>query len=114
MLSAGSEYVQRVGPFYGFFGLGLGLYFAFQGFGRLRWAVLANFTRLTMAVGGGWLALRSTGDLGALFATLSAGLVAFGLINAAPLGTGAVTAGTHSRKGTLLWFRSSALRPNHR
>jgi Na+-driven multidrug efflux pump len=67
MLAAGTAYLQTVGPFYAFFGLGLGLYFAFQGFGRLRWAVLANFTRLAIAVGGGWLALQLTGDLRFVF-----------------------------------------------
>jgi Na+-driven multidrug efflux pump len=90
MLDAGSRYLQSVGPFYGFFGLGLGLYFASQGFGRLRWAVLANFTRLTLAVGGGWLALRSTADLTLVFVALSVGLVAFGLINVAALATGGI------------------------
>jgi putative MATE family efflux protein len=85
MLAAGTAYLQMVGPFYGFFGLGLGLYFAFQGFGRLRWAVLANFTRLALAVGGGWLALRLTGDLRFVFVALGVGLVAFGLINAMAL-----------------------------
>jgi putative MATE family efflux protein len=108
MLAAGSQYLQSVGPFYGFFGLGLGLYFAFQGFGRLRWAVLANFTRLAIAVGGGWLALRLTGDLSFVFGALSIGLVAFGLINAMALATGAVTAGKHPRKGATLWLRNSA------
>ena len=108
MLAAGAQYLQTVGPFYGFFGLGLGLYFAFQGFGRLRWAVLANFTRLTIAVGGGLLALRLTGNLSFVFVALSVGLVAFGLINALALASGAVTAGRHPRKGTTLWFRNSA------
>ena len=107
MLAAGAQYLQTVGPFYGFFGLGLGLYFAFQGFGRLRWAVLANFTRLTIAVGGGLLALRLTGNLSFVFVALSVGLVAFGLINAMALASGAVTAGRRPRKGTTRWFRNS-------
>jgi Na+-driven multidrug efflux pump len=98
MLDAGSRYLQSVGPFYGFFGLGLGLYFASQGFGRLRWAVLANFMRLTVAVGGGWLALRSTAELGFVFVALSVGLVAFGLINVAALATGGVPGAMHPRK----------------
>src|SRR5213078_1991992 len=37
MLSAGAEYLRMVGPAYGFFGLGLSLYFASQGAGRLFW-----------------------------------------------------------------------------
>jgi Na+-driven multidrug efflux pump len=108
MMAAGAQYLQTVSPFYGFFGLGLGLYFAFQGFGRLRWAVLANLTRLTIAVGGGWLALHVMGNLSFVFVALSVGLVAFGLINAMALASGAVTAGTHPRKGTTPWFRNSA------
>ncbi len=88
MLDAGSRYLQVVGPVYGCFGLGLGLYFAAQGFGRLRWAVVANFTRLAIAVGGGWLVLRATGNLSLLFAALSLGLVAFGAINAWALASG--------------------------
>jgi Na+-driven multidrug efflux pump len=114
MLAAGSEYLHRVGPFYGFFGLGLGLYFAFQGFGRLRWAVLANFSRLAIAVGGGWLALRLTGDVSFVFVALSVGLVAFGLINTLALATGAVTAGKHPRKGTNYGFATQHPTPASR
>src|SRR5439155_13289002 len=35
MLDAGSRYLQAVGPLYGLFGLGMALYFASQGAGRL-------------------------------------------------------------------------------
>jgi Na+-driven multidrug efflux pump len=107
MLAAGSRYLRSVGPVYGLFGLGLGLYFAFQGFGRLRWAVLANFTRLAIAVGGGWLALHITGDLTFVFVALSLGLVAFGLINAAALASGAVTAARYPH-----WVNRSTSRVN--
>src|SRR5438445_11285224 len=37
MLATGAEYLRIVGPVYGFFGLGLALYFASQGAGRLLW-----------------------------------------------------------------------------
>jgi putative MATE family efflux protein len=94
MLDAGTRYLQTVAPFYAFFGLGMGMYFAAQGFGRLRWAVLANVTRLGIAVGGGWLALRLTGDLSLVFVALGAGVVAFGPINAAALATGAMVPGS--------------------
>ena len=36
MLAAGAQYLRLVGPAYGFFGLGLSLYFASQGAGRYR------------------------------------------------------------------------------
>jgi putative MATE family efflux protein len=89
MLDAGSQYLHTVGPFYGLFGLGLALYFASQGAGRLRWPLLANLTRLTMAAGGGGLALRWGGELSHVFLALSAALAAFGLINAAAVAGGA-------------------------
>ncbi len=37
VIAAGSAYLRIVGPTYGFFGLGLALYFASQGAGRLFW-----------------------------------------------------------------------------
>jgi Na+-driven multidrug efflux pump len=78
MNTTGAQYLRTVGPVYGFFGLGLSLYFASQGAGKLAWPLVAGFVRLTVAVGGGWLALRLTGSLWWLFAGLSLGLVAYG------------------------------------
>ena len=89
MLDAGSRYLRTVGPCYGLFGLGLALYFASQGAGRLLWPLLANLMRLAMAAGGGWLALRWSGDLSYVFLALSAALAAFGLINAVAVARGA-------------------------
>ena len=89
MLDAGSRYLRAVGPFYGLFGLGLALYFASQGAGRLFWPFIANFTRLVIAGGGGWLALRLTGDMSYVFVALGAAQAAFGLINAAAVAGGA-------------------------
>jgi putative MATE family efflux protein len=82
MIEAGSHYLQVVGPFYGFFGLGMALYFASQGAGRLLWPFFANCTRLVVSVGGGWLALQWTSGLSGVFGALAAALVVFGLINA--------------------------------
>src|SRR5207302_1305885 len=42
VLAAGAAYLRVVGPAYGFFGLGLALYFASQGAGRLLWPLLAG------------------------------------------------------------------------
>jgi len=89
MLDAGSRYLHVVGPFYGLFGLGLALYFASQGAGRLLWPLLANLARLVIATGAGWLALRWTGDVSYVFVALSAALAAFGLTNAAAVAAGA-------------------------
>jgi putative MATE family efflux protein len=89
MLDAGSRYLYAVGPFYGLFGLGMALYFASQGAGRLQWPLLANLVRLAIAAGGGWLALRWSADISYVFAALGAALAAFGLITAGAVATGA-------------------------
>jgi putative MATE family efflux protein len=89
MLDAGTRYLQTVGPFYGLFGLGLALYFASQGAGRLLWPLLANIVRLLIAAGGGWLALRWGGNLTHVLVAQGVALAAFGLINAAAVAGGA-------------------------
>jgi putative MATE family efflux protein len=89
MLDAGSRYLQTVGPTYGLFGLGMALYFASQGAGRLLWPLLANLTRLAIAGGGGWLALRWSGDMSHVFIAQGAALAAFGLIIAVAMAGGA-------------------------
>jgi putative MATE family efflux protein len=89
MIDAGSRYLHIVGPVYGLFGLGMALYFASQGAGRLLWPFLANLARLIIAACGGWLALRWTGHLAGVFVALAAALAAFGLINAAAVAGGA-------------------------
>jgi len=81
MLAAGAAYLHVVGPFYGFFGAGMALYFASQGAGRLAWPLLAGLLRITLAVGGGYLALRLTGSLSALYAAVALALFAFGALN---------------------------------
>src|SRR6266481_2741848 len=94
MISAGSAYLRAVGPFYGFFGLGLALYFSSQGAGRLLWPLCAGLLRLAIAVTGAWLMLRWTGELSYIFIALGVGLAAYGLINAAAVKSG-------------VWFTSS-------
>jgi putative MATE family efflux protein len=85
MLASGSAYLHAVGPFYGFFGLGLALYFASQGRGRLAWPLVAGALRVLVAVGGGWLALRVTGSLAWVFVALGAALVLYGVVIAGTL-----------------------------
>jgi putative MATE family efflux protein len=88
VLDAGTRYFHRVGPVYGVFGLGMGLYFAAQGAGRLLWPLLANMARLVIAAAGGWLALYLDGGLSGVFVALAVALVAFGSINAAAVAGG--------------------------
>ena len=88
MIDTGTRYLQVVGPASGLFGLGMALYFASQGAGRLLWPLLANLTRLVIAAGGGYLALRLGGSLTGVFVALAVALCAFGLINAAAIAGG--------------------------
>lgn len=89
LLSVGADYLRRVGPAYGFFGLGLALYFASQGAGRLLWPLVASVVRMVVAVGGGWLAYTVTGDLAWVFAAVGAAMVIYGVGLAAIIGNGA-------------------------
>jgi len=89
MLDVGTRYLQVVGPFYGFFGVGLALYFASQGAGRLGWPLIAAALRVTVAAGGGWLAVRAGYGVTGLFVALGVALALFGGINAAAIAAGA-------------------------
>jgi len=89
IIETGSAYLRVVGPAYGFFGLGLALYFASQGAGRLFWPLLSGFFRLIIAIGGGWILLRLTGSLNWLFAALSLALVVYGVSLVAAIRSGA-------------------------
>ncbi|MGJ7494437.1 MATE family efflux transporter [Variovorax sp. RT4R15] len=89
MLETGTRYLQAVGPFYGFFGVGLVLYFASQGAGRLLWPVIGNLARLAVAAIGGWLALRWGGQLGHVFAAQGVAMVVYGLVIASAIAGGA-------------------------
>ena len=88
MLASGTAYLRCVGPAYGFFGLGLSLYFASQGAGRLGWPLLAGILRAVIAVGGGWTALVLTGSLSWTFTILAAALVIYGAMMATAVASG--------------------------
>ncbi|XAH21223.1 MATE family efflux transporter [Xylophilus sp. GW821-FHT01B05] len=89
MLEAGAQYLRLVGPTYGFFGLGLALYFASQGAGRLRWPVIGNLLRLAVAAGGGIWVLQAGGGLGGVFAVQGLALLLYGLCIASAIAGGA-------------------------
>lgn len=89
MLQAGTQYLQVVGPLYGFFGLGLVLYFASQGAGRLLWPVIGNLARFAVAAVGGWLALRWGGELVYVFWAQGLALAVYGVVISAAIAGGA-------------------------
>jgi putative MATE family efflux protein len=88
MIAMGAGYLRIVGPFYGFFGAGLALYFASQGAGRVGWPLLAGLLRMALSIGGAWLALRAGAGIGAVFLALGVGLAAMGVGNAAAVASG--------------------------
>ncbi|MDH2384967.1 hypothetical protein [Bradyrhizobium sp. CER78] len=85
--------MRTVGPFYGFFGLGISMYFASQGAGRLSWPLIGSLVRMIVAVGGGWIVLRVTGSTSLLLVGYAGGMLLYSAIIAS-----SVAAGT--------WFRS--------
>jgi putative MATE family efflux protein len=88
--AVGATYLSIVGPAYGFFGLGLALYFASQGAGRLAWPLTAGFIRLTLATVGGWLVGHGFGwGLPGIFAAMALGLVAMAATTATAIKLGA-------------------------
>ncbi len=98
MIEIGAAYLRIVGPAYGFFGLGLSLYFASQGAGRLGWPLAAGVLRMLIAVVGGWAAWRLTGSLSSVFAALAAALLVYGLAVATAVASG-------------VWFRPRGAAP---
>jgi putative MATE family efflux protein len=79
MIAVGSAYLRAVGPFYGFFGFGLALYFASQGAGKLLWPLLVGLARMLFAVGGGWIVLKLTGSLSWMFLAVGLALAIYGV-----------------------------------
>ncbi len=51
----GATYLRIVGGCYGLFGLGLALFFASQGAGRMLWPLVGSLARLVVVSLGGWV-----------------------------------------------------------
>lgn len=81
---AGAAYLRIVGATYGFFGLGMALFFAAQGAGRLAWPIVASAARLLVIAAGGALALHlAPGRPEVLYAVIAAAILLNGLTLAA-------------------------------
>jgi putative MATE family efflux protein len=86
VLAAGSIYFRTVAPFYGVVGLGMLLYFAGQGAGRVMWPVLGGTVRLLIAAGIGWIVVANLGGgLRELFIAGAVGSIVSGAIVASAL-----------------------------
>jgi putative MATE family efflux protein len=79
----GAAYLLIVGPIYGCYGLGMGLFSATQGFGSVVATVTANAVRLSVSAGGGliaisWFGLGPTG----FFAAIALGFITYAALSA--------------------------------
>ena len=82
VLSYTALYFQWIGPCYGFFALGLCLYFASQGAGKLLGPVLAGTFRLCVVAAGGIGLTQNQGSAAEMFTLIAAGMVSYGLLTA--------------------------------
>jgi putative MATE family efflux protein len=86
IIRIGTTYLQIVGPAYALYGLGIGLYFACQGYGNLLLAVGANAVRLLVAGGGAVVAtVLLGGGPAAIFAAVAAGFTVYAGLTAIAL-----------------------------
>lgn len=85
VLASARSYLRWAGPAFGFFGLGLCLYFAAQGSGKVLGPVLAGTLRLALVAVGGWLLAIFAAPQWSLFALVGVSMVAYGLAAAAAI-----------------------------
>ena len=98
---AAQLYLRIVAPFYGFFGLGLCLYFASQGTGRVAWAAFGNVARFIFVMIGGWLLYRYDNvSAQNLYWLVAIGMVIYGAILIASVWLGAWRRGLPSEMQT--------------
>lgn len=92
VLEFGATYLHIVGVFYGLYGLGLALFFASQGAGRMFWPLAGSMARLVIVALGGWVCvhlLQTTAS--GLFTVVAMSLAVYGLIIAAAIKLGCWT-----------------------
>jgi putative MATE family efflux protein len=85
VLQIGAEYLHRVGPFFGFFGVGYALYCVGQATRRMEASVLAALLRAAIALLGGLVVVWLKADVTWNFIAVALGMVAFGLFALPPL-----------------------------
>jgi putative MATE family efflux protein len=86
IIRIGALYLRIVGPIYALYGLGMALYFATQGMGRVLLPVLANGARLLASAGGALAALHwLDAGAGGFFIAVAAGFAGYGALTSAAL-----------------------------
>ena len=79
VLASAASYFLWAGPCYGFFGLGLSLYFSSLGAGKAVGPVIVGTLRLLVVAVGGWLLASWQAPAWMIFALVGAGLAVYGL-----------------------------------
>ena len=79
VLAAASSYFTWAAPTYALYGIGLCLFFASQGAGKMLWPVLAGSIRLLVIAIGGWWLASSQAPAWSVFALAGAALAAYGI-----------------------------------
>jgi len=78
-----------VGPAFGGFGLGMALYFASLGAGRMRWPMAAGLSRIVLAAGGGWVLAHPMGlGVDGYFLGVAFSITSYGALTAAAVRPG--------------------------
>ena len=77
--AAASSYFHWAGPAFGFFGIGVCMYFSSQGAAKVGGPVIAGTIRLLMVGIGGWVLVSIGAASWTLFALVSAAMVAYGV-----------------------------------
>ncbi|WP_029584977.1 MATE family efflux transporter [Bradyrhizobium sp. URHD0069] len=83
--AAANSYFAWAGPAFGFFGMGVCLYFASQGAAKVGGPVLASTARLLLVGIGGWWLASIDAPSWTLFALVGGAMIVFGLSTAASI-----------------------------
>lgn len=79
VLQHASDYLTTVGPAFAFFGMGLTLYFASQGSGKVLGPVIAGTVRLLLVAVAGWWLMTHDAPASQYFWLVAVAMVAYGL-----------------------------------
>jgi Na+-driven multidrug efflux pump len=82
VLASARQYLRWAGPAFAFFGLGMTLYFASQGAGKVLGPVLAASVRLAFVAVVGAVLVSAGAPVWTLFALVGAAMTVYGLVTA--------------------------------
>ena len=81
VVAIAAQALTYIAPACAGFGVGMALYFASMGAARMRWPVVAALSRISLAVGGGWILAQPGGmGLDGHFLGVAIGITAYGAI----------------------------------